>query len=291
MGTIVHRETLRAVNYDGPAPAPCQEVLTYQFIPASREFGDIHSIDVHPTETWMLVGQSRGGYVSIWNYETQERITVFKVKDLHEQRGSIFSTKFIAREQWFAAGDSDGWVHVYAYTTEYKVKEFQHHHGDHVNQLAVHPTDPLLLTASNHNSLIKFWDWSQSWTCARVLNTRCTVWRLTVGPRDTNTFATYSNSGHVKIWDLQTMKQVHKLRVTRTSREKVRKVACHPTLPILATVMSRVGSPREIDICLCPNARTYTVSATVRQPTAVAIPAPLCLATRGGGGSPARTRT
>lgn len=114
---------------------------------------------------------------------------------------SIDSTKFIAGEQWFAAGDRSGSVHVYAYATKDKVKEFEPHNGNSVDLLAVHSTEPLLLTASSaSDKSIKLWDWGQGWTCTRVFDAHSDrLWYLTIGPRGTNTFASASENDGVKV--------------------------------------------------------------------------------------------
>ncbi|CAN6381916.1 unnamed protein product [Urochloa humidicola] len=206
LGTdVVHQATLRAVVTCEQAITSLQEVVSHQFIPSSDEFGRFCSMDAHPTETWVLVGHYEG-YVSIWNYETQERVMLYNVtySDNNRQCRQINATKFIAREQWFTAGDQDGFVHVYAYTTKDKVKEFKADDGGRtVNLLAIHPTDPLLLTASTFDKLIKLWDWGQGWICTRVFdNMDDTVWRLMFGPRGTNTFASASFLCDVKVWDI-----------------------------------------------------------------------------------------
>lgn len=106
----------------------------------------------------------------------------------NEVDSPIYSTKFIARECWFAAGGSDGSVLVYDYATKAGIKKFQaDHNGKRVNRLAVHPTDPLLLTASTYDESIKVWDWGQGWTCTRVFDARAVSnpWYMAVHPRDT----------------------------------------------------------------------------------------------------------
>ncbi|OEL18551.1 hypothetical protein BAE44_0020430 [Dichanthelium oligosanthes] len=72
------------------------------------------------------------------------------------------------------------------------IKEFEAHGGNGVDSLAVHPTDPLLLTASSLDKSIKLWDWARGWTCTRVFDNHTRVGYLEFGPRDTNTFASYS---------------------------------------------------------------------------------------------------
>lgn len=206
LGDELYRATL-AVTFDDPTTRTTkgsqQAVTTHhqqqQFmIPATNQ-EHWNSVDVHPTKTWVLVGNS-GGYASIWNYETKERIQAFQVTN-----DCNIWCKFIAGEDWFVAGDDKGSVHVYSYTTEDKVKEFEAHPGNSVRYLAVHPTEPLLLTAGHQ--LVKLWDWSQGWTCIREIDAHGSVHALTFGPSGTDTFASH-DSGRLKVWDLHSLDPV-----------------------------------------------------------------------------------
>ncbi|TVU20676.1 hypothetical protein EJB05_36895, partial [Eragrostis curvula] len=161
LGGDVHRDMLTAVIC---GPENNQAAVTHQTI-SSGEFGAISSIDAHPTKTWILMGHE-GGYVSIWNYETREIVMAMQVT---RKSGMLYfltntsklascSAKFIAREQWFATGDGDGYLHVYDYTTTDKIKEFQAHRHKVVDSLAIHPTQPFLLSSSSSDMMIKLWD-------------------------------------------------------------------------------------------------------------------------------------
>ena len=55
------------------------------------------------------------------------------VHSYHGPYSVIRSAKFITREKWFAIGDGNGWVHVYADPTEEKIKEFKAHRGESVS--------------------------------------------------------------------------------------------------------------------------------------------------------------
>ncbi|KAL6640387.1 hypothetical protein ACP70R_021510 [Stipagrostis hirtigluma subsp. patula] len=287
----VHRAMLRAVICD---PSSCAAVITHQLVPgvSGKEYSPC--IDTHTIVPWILVGDSKG-LVSIWNYRTQKRLMALKVTRVHT-RGvyRVCSVIFITGEQWFAAGDYDGWVHVYNHTMKEKVKEFEAHRSVYVNSLVVHPTHPFLLTSSPNDPLIKLWDWSQEWTCIRTFDVpNKSVIHLMLNPRDTDTFSSvsldrtikvwnihsscpmssmvesysagyisidshrhlmattfyrlFTSEGSDSIWDLQTEKRVHKLGV----RGNTSHLVCHPTLPILATVLDFRA------VCLW-DARTYS---------------------------------
>lgn len=109
------------------------------------------------------------------------------------------SVIFITAEQWFAMGDWDGWVHICAYDTKLKVKEFEAYSDDRVSSLAVHPTHPFLLTSSGSGTLIKLWDWEQDWMCTRTFDTEEYVSHVTWNPTETNIFATILDSYEVKV--------------------------------------------------------------------------------------------
>ncbi|TVU00246.1 hypothetical protein EJB05_54355, partial [Eragrostis curvula] len=294
-GREIHRAMLRAVICD---PSSCQAAMTHKLVPVTSTQSEYRSfIDAHPTETWILMGDTKG-WVSVWNYQTQERMMVMKVTKVDTgETCSVHSIKFIAGEQWFAAGDDDGWVHVYAYTTKDKIKEFEAHRGKAIDSLAVHPMGrPFLLTSSANDTSIKLWDWSKNWMCTQtfdVLSNRG-VFRLKWNRGDTNTFSGVSFDKKIKIWnidstypvttleesynndylflgsherlmvtacnqeplvegfdsaciwDLQTEKRVHNLGM----RGDTSAIACHPTLPLLATLL-------EYRIVCLWDARTY----------------------------------
>ncbi|KAM2924025.1 hypothetical protein COP2_040185 [Malus domestica] len=54
----------------------------------------IKSVDLHPTEPWVLVSLYSGA-VCIWNYQSQTMEKSFKVTE-----SPVRSAKFVAREHW-----------------------------------------------------------------------------------------------------------------------------------------------------------------------------------------------
>ncbi len=52
-------------------------------------------------------------------------------------------------------------IRVYNYNTCEKIKEFEAH-TDYIRSIAVHPTLPFILSASDDMS-IKLWDWDNGW--------------------------------------------------------------------------------------------------------------------------------
>ncbi|CAM0885730.1 unnamed protein product [Alopecurus aequalis] len=123
--------------------------------------------------------------------------------DIHKDEKFILcAVRFIAQKQWFIAGDVDGNIHVYTYTTKYKLKEFQAHKR-WVTSLAVHPTDPFVLSSGDDN-LIKLWNWESGWECIRSFQEHSAlVDSVKFNPlTKSNSFASASRDGTIKIWSI-----------------------------------------------------------------------------------------
>ncbi|KAM3345782.1 hypothetical protein ACQJBY_020361 [Aegilops geniculata] len=169
-------------------------------------YGLLKSMDVHPTEPWILTAyQAR---LVIWNYQTQTRMMEREVHPgfAHSLRNFssrvfISSVRFIVkpREQLFVVGDEDGYIHVHDCVTMKRVKEFKAH-GGAVTSFAVHPTQPFLLSASR-DQVIKLWNWEKGWVCIRTFTGHSArVNQVKFNPHDNNTFASASGDGTVKMW-------------------------------------------------------------------------------------------
>ena len=73
-------------------------------------------------------------------------------------------------------------------------------HSDYIRSMAVHPTQPFLLTSSD-DMLIKLWDWDQGWMCTQVFEGHTHyVMQVVFNPKDANTFASASLDHTVKVW-------------------------------------------------------------------------------------------
>lgn len=111
---------------------------------------------------------------------------------------AVNSVRFIEQKEWFVAGDSDGIIYVYNYETDEKVRSFEAHEGD-ITSLAVHPTDPLVISSSDDH-LIKIWDWEKGWECIRTLEGHSdTVVQVVFNPVDTDSFASASLDQTIKV--------------------------------------------------------------------------------------------
>lgn len=72
-------------------------------------------------------------------------------------------------------------------------------HCDFIRSVAVHPTLPVFLSASDDNE-IKLWNWEKNWTCTQRFEGHSGyVMQVTFNPKDTNTFASASQDRTVKV--------------------------------------------------------------------------------------------
>ncbi|XP_047049722.1 uncharacterized protein LOC124654779 [Lolium rigidum] len=161
---------------------------------SKTNFPQVLSVDVHPTEPWIMTSH-HGGQIFIWDYHTQAiQISV----ELSEE--SVYSAKFIEREQWLVAGDDDGDIYVYSYCTRQEVASFRGHHS-RIESLAVHPSRPFIVSSSSH--LIELWNWENNWECTHTFKEHSDrVTQITFNPVDTNSFASASLDHTIKIWNV-----------------------------------------------------------------------------------------
>lgn len=132
----------------------------------------------------------------IWSYESQSIIKTFELTDVPVRAG-----RFVARKNWIVCGSDDFQLRVYNYNTSEKITSFEAH-PDYIRAIAVHPTSPFVLTASD-DMTIKLWDWDRQWKCVQVFEGHSHyVMGLAINPKDTNTFASACLDRTVKIWNL-----------------------------------------------------------------------------------------
>lgn len=122
-----------------------------------------------------------------------------KMLPMGRNRALNFSVKFIPRMQWVASGDVNGFITVCTYVDNMKEIKCFRAENDKVVALAVHPTQPYLLSCSKDN-LIKLWNWDQSWMCTRKFSCYsdgCIFdGVVTFNPNNRNSFASVCTHGH-----------------------------------------------------------------------------------------------
>ncbi|XP_035536154.1 coatomer subunit beta'-like [Morone saxatilis] len=155
----------------------------------------VKSVDLHPTEPWMVVSLYSGTVV-VWNHETQTMVKTFELCDL-----PVRVAKFVARKHWVIAGADDMLIRVFNYNTLERVHMFEAH-ADYIRCIAVHPTQPYILTSSD-DMLIKLWDWDRKWACSQVFEGHTHyVMEIVINPKDNNQFASASLDRTIKVWQL-----------------------------------------------------------------------------------------
>ena len=109
----------------------------------------------------------------------------------------MIEAKFIARKQWLVAADWDGYIHVYCYKAMQRLAHFKAHRSLHIQDLAVHPTEPYVLSASLDEGNVKLGDWEKGWECTRIFKfvDFDPVYGVTfLNIKDTDTFAVHGDS-------------------------------------------------------------------------------------------------
>ncbi|KAF6028093.1 COPB2 [Bugula neritina] len=156
----------------------------------------VKSTDLHPSEPWALVSLYMGN-VHVWNIETQTLIKTFEVASDTPVRAAVF----VARKNWVVTGSDDMQVKVFNYNTLERVHTFEAH-SDYIRSIAVHPTQPYILTSSD-DSTIKLWDWEKKWACTQIFEGHTHyVMQIKINPKDNNSFASASLDKTIKVWSL-----------------------------------------------------------------------------------------
>jgi coatomer subunit beta' len=105
--------------------------------------------------------------------------------------------KFVARKKWFVAGDRDGCIHVHCYKEMQRLTHL-HAHQLQIVDLAVHPTEPYVMSASSFEGNVKLWDWEKGWECTRIFKFAdfYEVHQVTfLNRKDSDTFAVFGYEG------------------------------------------------------------------------------------------------
>ncbi|KAL6868106.1 hypothetical protein ACP4OV_014951 [Aristida adscensionis] len=191
-GQGIHHDEMKEVRLTSFHANENQVTLEPRIKILSTNF--IGRIDVHPTEPWILTLE--GGHLEILNYRTKAPVNLSSLQLPLEEDISTH-VKFIARKQWIVTGDWAGYMHVCCYKTMQRLKRFKAHDKS-VSGLAIHPTEPYVLSASFDEQTVRLWDWEKDWECTRTFNFADfggVVYEATFNPNDKNTFCVRSNAG------------------------------------------------------------------------------------------------
>ncbi|KAM0881630.1 hypothetical protein ACQ4PT_032829 [Festuca glaucescens] len=188
----VHEAT---ITTPGNTPTFQPVIPRIKIIDCMKDRAFITTMDMHSTEPWILVGDYIGN-VSIWNHHNQTKVMTFGVKK------SIWTAKFVEPLMGFVTGDAKGYIHVYSYEKAEKLQNFRGH-ADRVTSLAVHPSEPLVLSAS-WDKLIKLWSWEAGWQCIRTFEGHSSfVYQVRFNLQTAgNMFASCSTDFTIKMWNM-----------------------------------------------------------------------------------------
>ncbi|CAD6257357.1 unnamed protein product [Miscanthus lutarioriparius] len=117
-------------------------------------------------------------------------------------------TEEASSKEWIVAGDGNGCIHVFGYDEYQDTTSFEAHNGQ-IMSLAVHPKNSYVLSSSHEDHLIKLWHWDKywdfekgPWVCTRTFEGHSNkVSHVIFNPDGTDSFASASWDGTVKIWD------------------------------------------------------------------------------------------
>eukprot|EP00061_Rhincodon_typus_P018347 g47487.t1 len=132
---------------------------------------------------------------NIWSDISEVKITLVKTFEVCDL--PVRASKFVARKNWVITGADDMQIRVFNYNTLERVHMFEAH-SDYIRCIAVHPTQPYILTSSD-DMLIKLWDWEKKWTCTQVFEGHTHyVMQIVINPKDNNQFASASLDRTIK---------------------------------------------------------------------------------------------
>uniref|UniRef100_A0ACD5UKA2 Uncharacterized protein n=1 Tax=Avena sativa TaxID=4498 RepID=A0ACD5UKA2_AVESA len=212
LGNTVHKVTLKAVyalqgETTFESVRPLLKIVTVED-DEGVPYRNVSCIDTNQAESLILTGHL-SGCVYMWNYDMQKSTGSIKASE-----AIVSCVRFIARKQWCLAGSHDGYVYVYNYERKMqKITSFKVHNDfgngtGTLNSLAVHPTQPYVLSPCS--TQIKLWDWDKSWFGWKCIQTFVghseNVCEVAFNPKDANSFASASHDCTIKVWNLDSPK-------------------------------------------------------------------------------------
>ena len=217
--TIDARPLLHVLPADGDEGAAAKTGSNNNF---SKDdlLGRTKSIDVHSSRPSLMLTTHATGHLVLWNINTSnDNDNGDHQQEIHEIRRHQFpyairTAKFVERNQlqWIIAGSDGGDITVVHSETLQVIASWKAHE-DYIRSLAVHPTLPSFLSASDDKT-IKLWDWSkgvQHMATSPPLTTYGNhshyVMQVKINPHDTSAFASASMDKTVRIWTQVTVWQ------------------------------------------------------------------------------------
>jgi len=142
------------------------------------------------------------GDIAIWDYYANAFSHVIKVSDKPTR-----AARWISRKSWIVSGSDDHYLRVFNYGTMSspieKMLEWEAH-DDYIRAIAVHPSLPLILSASDDRT-IKSWDLENEFSHVKTFEGHSHyVMMVKINPTDPNSFASASLDGTIKTWSVTT---------------------------------------------------------------------------------------
>ncbi|CAM0884510.1 unnamed protein product [Alopecurus aequalis] len=208
---MVHEVALKTIfSSQGKTTSENQQIISVK-----NTNGTLCCLDAQSDVPWIITGHQHGD-VCIWNYGTQRKISSLNISKESVMPSylsrKVHSVKAISRQKWFVAGTSDGVIHVYNCDTKVqKIRSFRAASNGFITSMAVHPTQPYVLSSANRD--IKLWNWKENWECTQsfVQEHSSTICQVAFNLKDTNIFASASDDHTVKVWSIDSRESMYTL--------------------------------------------------------------------------------
>jgi coatomer subunit beta' len=149
------------------------------------------------TEKPLILAGYFDGRIQVWNYETQELITDREIV----ANTPVRCAKFFPNTGMVITGWDDYYIRIFDPNEPENVTVIDAHE-DYIRSIAIHPTLPLFLSASD-DCKIKLWKWEGDKSPVQVFSGHDHyVWEVKFNPDDPNTFASASLDRTIKIWTI-----------------------------------------------------------------------------------------
>jgi WD40 repeat protein len=102
--------------------------------------------------------------------------------------------------QWMVASTDSGLIYVLSYDPEVKLIRILCEHDDLVWSLAIHATEPYMLSGSDNGKTV-LWNYEKNWEIINTFHAESMqLYHVTFNPKMDNMFAT-ADYGRIQVWD------------------------------------------------------------------------------------------
>jgi len=166
------------------------------------ENGRVKSIEFHPTEPLLAVA-TYTGTVQLINTNDWSVLRVIRIDSTKPTR----CVRWMPSNQWVIATGDNLAINAYDYNNGSLVASLPDAHTDFIRTLAVHPSQPLLLSCSDDNTVKSFkLEKGKIVFDKEYKGHEHFVMDIKFNPKDPNTFATASLDESIKFWGLGSTK-------------------------------------------------------------------------------------